>query len=44
MQNTIYISNKNFRDAVKEFLSKEAKIVNNDIETINKEFTPFKRN
>lgn len=38
-----YISNKNFRDAVKEFLSKESKIINNDIETINREFTPFKR-
>ena len=39
-----YIANKNFRNAVEEFLIKEKEIINNDIQIINQEFTPFKKN
>ena len=37
-----YISNKNFRDAVKKFLNEEKNIILNDINLINKKFTPYK--
>ncbi|MBH88004.1 MAG: hypothetical protein CMJ12_02470 [Pelagibacterales bacterium] len=39
-----YIANINFRNAIKDFLNKEKEIINNDIQTINQEFTPFKKN
>ena len=39
-----YIANENFRNAVKEFLNEEEKIINRDIQIINNKFTPFKRN
>ena len=38
-----YIANKNFRNAVKEFLKEEEKVINRDIQTINQRFTPFKK-
>ncbi len=38
-----YIANKNFRNAVKTFLDEEEKIIDKDIQTINKKFTPFKK-
>ena len=39
-----YIANENFRNAVKEFLIEEEKIIKKDIQLINKKFTPFKKN
>ena len=39
-----YIANENFRNAVKEFLNEEEKIINRDIQIINNKFTPFKKN
>ena len=38
-----YIANENFRNAVKEFLNEEEKVINRDIQTINQRFTPFKK-
>ena len=38
-----YIANENFRNAVKEFLYEEEKVINRDIQTINQRFTPFKK-
>ena len=38
-----YIANENFRNAVKNFLSEEAKLVNNDINIIKNEYSPFKK-
>ena len=39
-----YIANENFRNAVIEFLNQEEKIINRDIQIINKKLTPFKKN
>ena len=39
-----YIANKNFRNAVKEFLTEEKKVINRVIQTINTRFSPFKKN
>ena len=39
-----YIANENFRNAVKEFLNEEEKIIDRDIQIINNKFTPFKKN
>tara|TARA_B100000686_G_C16805932_1_gene990409 strand:- start:12432 stop:13583 length:1152 start_codon:yes stop_codon:yes gene_type:complete len=37
-----YISNKNFRNAVKQFLNEEKHIILNDINLINNKYTPYK--
>jgi len=37
-----YISNKNFREAVKKFLTEEKNIILNDINIINKKYTPYR--
>ena len=39
-----YIANENFRNAVKQFLDEEEKVINRDIQIINNRFTPFKKN
>ena len=38
-----YIADENFRNAVKNFLSEETKLVNNDINLIKNEYSPFKK-
>lgn len=40
---THYIVNESFRNAVKNFLTEEIQLINNDISLINNEYSPFKK-